>query len=169
METKERTLILDHWQVEQTIRRIAHQILEEHYKEKSIVIVGVEGVGADISKLLVKEISSICEIEIQTLLLSIAKDKPLSEEMKLDADLKSLKNKTVLLVDDVLNSGRTLIYAAAFLLNSAPKMLRTVVLVDRIHRKFPIRADFVGVTLSTNIKEHVAVVKEGKNYAAYLD
>lgn len=169
METAERTRILDQWEVEHKIRRIAHQILEENYKEKSIVMVGVTGVGADVARELHKEFTSISDIESVFYELTLQKDKPLQGEMTFSGELKDLRNKVVFLVDDVLNSGRTLIFAARHLLGASPKSLRTVVLVDRIHRKFPIRADYVGMTLSTNLKEHVAVEKEGKGFVAYLD
>jgi pyrimidine operon attenuation protein/uracil phosphoribosyltransferase len=89
--------------------------------------------------------------------------------VQFDGETGSLKNKNVILVDDVLNSGRTLIYAAQFILNEGPKALSTATLVDRVHRKFPIRADYVGMTLSTNLKEHVAVIKEKGKYCAYLE
>ena len=168
METKERTQILDAWEIEQTVRRIAHQILEDYYKEKSLYFVGVKGIGSNMAKLLQKEFAKISEIEVIYTEIALNKDKPLAESIDLKRDLSEFKNKHVLLIDDVLNSGRTLIYAAAHLLDSAPKSLRTVVLVDRTHRKFPIRADYVGMTLSTNLKEHVAVEKEGRKYAAYL-
>ena len=169
METTERTRILDNAQIAQTIRRIAHQILEEMYKEKQICIVGIKGIGSDIADQVSKEFKQISDIECQCMTITLNKDKPLQSEIVLSEDKGMLKNRCVILIDDVLNSGRTLIHAASFIIEANPKVLRTAVLVDRIHRKFPIRADFVGLSLSTNLKEHVAVVKTGKKYEAFLD
>ena len=169
METKLSTRILDAWSIRQMLRRIAHQVLEDHYREKRIAIVGVRGIGAEIAAILEEELALISELPFDCYELALKKDNPLKEDVYFSGDLSELKGREVLLVDDVLNSGRTLSYAVAHLLQAAPKSLRTVVLVDRIHRRFPIRADYYGIALSTNLKEHVSVVKEGDGYAAYLD
>ena len=168
MEAKEPTLILDHWQIEQKVRRMAHQMLEEHYKEKKIVVVAVKGMGTEIAQLLQKEFNKASDIPCELVHLEINKEKPLSVEITTSEPASTLKGKIVILVDDVLNSGRTLIHAASHLLNAGPKVLRTFVLVDRIHRKFPIRADYVGLTLSTNLKEQVTVEKTKSTLSAYL-
>lgn len=169
METKARTQILDAWQVRQTVRRLAHQVLEDHYREKKIAIVGIKGMGSEIARMIEEEFAAISEIPFDCYEVSLNKENPLSDEVHFEGDLSDLKNRAVLLVDDVLNSGRTLIYAVSYLLTAAPKSLNTVVLVDRIHRKFPIRADYYGLRLSTNIKEHVSVISENGEYAAYID
>ncbi|MFM1931738.1 MAG: hypothetical protein RL226_1041, partial [Bacteroidota bacterium] len=157
MPTKERTQILDHWEIEQKIRRMAHEIFEDHYKEKNLVVVGVKSQGVILAQKLVDELRSISSLELDVLVLDLHKDKPLDHEMHLSGELESLRGKVVLLVDDVLNSGRTLIYGVRYLLGAAPRCIKTVVLADRFHRTFPVRADYVGMTLSTNIKEHVEV------------
>ena len=100
--------------------------------------------------------------------LEISKDDPLSEEIAFDMEISDLEGRPVLLVDDVLNSGRTLIYAATLLLKANLKRLATAVLVDRRHRKYPIRADFVGLALSTTIEETIKVDFEKGKEAAYL-
>lgn len=169
METKARTQILDAWKVRQTIRRLAHQVLEDHYREKQIAIVGVQGTGAEIARLLEEEFASICDIPFVCYEVKLNKDEPLAHPIEFEGDLNRLKDGAVLLVDDVLNSGKTLSYAVAYLLDHSPRSLKTVVLVDRIHRRFPIRADYFGMRLSTNIKEHVSVVAESDGFVAYLD
>lgn len=169
MELNTRTRILDSWSIEQMTRRIAHQIFENHYREKELVLVGVSGLGNDIASLLEKELKAISSLSLVRYEIALDKKNPLRGERSFSGELSDLKNKTVFLVDDVLNSGRTLSYAVSHLLAAAPKRLRTVVIVDRIHREFPIRADFVGMTLSTNLKEHVSVERDGNTYAAYLD
>ncbi len=166
---KERTLILDSHQIDKKLQRIAHQILENHYKDKDIYIIGIVSDGYTIAERLCTILKSISELNIHCHSLKINKDKPLMEEIEFSGELKSLKNKSVVLVDDVLNSGRTLIYAVQFLLNAEPRKLVTATLVDRIHRRFPIRADYVGLTLSTNLKEHIAVELGNDEDAVYLE
>jgi pyrimidine operon attenuation protein/uracil phosphoribosyltransferase len=85
------------------------------------------------------------------------KVKPLARPIEFSGDLRKLKGKSVVIIDDVINSGKTLMYGAMHLLNAEPKSLTTACLVDRFHRTFPIRSDFAGLTLSTNLKEHIHV------------
>lgn len=169
MEAKPRTCILDDWSVRQIIRRLAHQVLEDHYREDRIAIVGIDGMGAAVAALLEEEFSAICEIPFECFEISLNKANPSSATIEFRGDFNALNGSAVLLVDDVLNSGKTLSYAMAHLLAAEPKSLKTVVLVDRIHRTFPIRADYYGLLLSTNIKEHVSVEHSGEGYAAWLD
>jgi pyrimidine operon attenuation protein/uracil phosphoribosyltransferase len=164
-----RVLILNHVQIERKIVRIAHEIFERNYDAHEVIIVGIHERGAEIARMIYDRLKAISPLELKLHTLVINKDKPLSEKVQFDGETGSLKNKNVILVDDVLNSGRTLIYAAQFILNEGPKALSTATLVDRVHRKFPIRADYVGMTLSTNLKEHVAVIKEKGKYCAYLE
>jgi len=155
--TEERLLVLNETQIKQKIQRIAHEIHENYYKEKELIIVGIKPSGLVIAKRLKKHLESISEISITLHSVSLNKDKPASEPIIFSGNDSSLKNKSVVLVDDVLNSGRTLIHVVKFLLDHPIKNMKTVVLVDRFHRKFPVRADIVGLTLSTNLKEHVSV------------
>ena len=119
MPSKERTQILDHWEIDQKIRRMAHEIYEDHYKEKSLVVVGVKDQGVIVAKRLVEELRAISSLEIEVLELDMHKDQPLKHDIHLSGDLSGLKNKVVFVVDDVLNSGRTLIYGVRFLLLSS--------------------------------------------------
>lgn len=166
--SKEKSLILKARQIEQKLMRMAHEIHENNYKEKEIVLVGIIGHGSKVADRLAVLLRSITDIKVTLGYIEMSKDKPLSEEIKFSGELKDIKGKSVILVDDVLNSGRTLIYAAKHLLNTEPKILATATLIERSHRKFPIHADFVGLTLSTNMKEHVAVEMEEGKEAVYL-
>jgi len=87
-----------------------------------------------------------------------------------DLDEVHWKNKVIILVDDVLNSGKTLAYGLGVFLNTPHKKIRTVVLVDRSHKIFPIATDFVGLELATVLKEHVDVVMDvdGEEDRVYL-
>ncbi len=169
MEVKSRTRILDDWSVRQIIRRLAHQVLEDHYREDRIAIVGVQGMGAAVAALLEEEFSAISDIPFECFEVVLNKQRPAAANVAFLGDFDALNGCAVLLVDDVLNSGKTLSYAMAHLLAAEPKSLKTVVLVDRIHRTFPIRADYHGVLLSTNMKEHVSVEFVEGAYAAWLE
>ena len=166
---KERTLVLNSLQIRQKITRMAHEIYERNYREKELILVSITGKGKEVAKRIAGVLESISTIKVSMFNLEFDKDSPLSEPMKFSGDLKSLKGRNVILVDDVLNSGRTLAYASKFLLDAAPQKLATATLVDRFHRRFPVRADFVGLTLSTNLKEHVTVEMPKGKEAVYLE
>lgn len=156
MSTK-RTLILNKEQIQQKSRRIAYQILEDNFEETHIVLVGIADRGYVFAKRLqgiLREIAKDKEIEL--IKVSIQKGKR-SLEAATDTPIEIAKNKAVIVVDDVLNSGRTLAYALGTFLDVPLKKMRTAVLVDRSHHLFPIFSDFYGVKLSTILKEHVEV------------
>lgn len=163
----ERTLVLDHEQVRRKLLRIAHQLHEEHHEEKEITLVGIAPRGTTLAKRLGQLLETISDLTVRTASLELNKDQPLEAPAELSMELKELKGRFVVLVDDVLMSGRTLMHAAGFLVQAAPKRLTTVVLVDRRHRLFPIRADIVGLTLSTTLQEHISV-ELGKKDAVHL-
>lgn len=167
--SRERSLILDAHQIGQKLTRIAHEIYEKNYKEKEIVLVGVAGRGVEVAGRLVNVLKKISDLQISFETIEINKDKPLSGEIVYSGDLKAIRNKSVILVDDVLNSGRTLMYASRHILDNEPKNLSIATLVDRFHRRFPIRADYVGLTLSTNLKEHISVEMKKGSEAVYLE
>jgi len=164
-----KTLILSATQVEQKIQRIAHQILEKNYDEKEIVLIGIANRGYLLAEKIFTILQEITEIEVTLHKLKLHKDKPLENEVEFTTELSSLDDKSIILIDDVLNSGRTLIYATRYILESNLKYLTTVVLVDRKHRKFPIKANFVGLTLSTTLQEHIAVNFDKNGIEVFLD
>jgi len=167
-ETKDRTVILTHKQIDQKITRIAHQIFENNFQEKSICVMGIHSEGYVLAERLIAVLKKIADFEILTYGVHMDKKSPLKSGLNSDIEAKELKNKVVILVDDVLNSGKTLIYATKFLLDYNVKGIQTVCLVDRKHRKFPVRADYVGLTLSTTLQEHISV-EFGKKNIVYLD
>ena len=164
-----KTLILSAIQVEQKIQRIAHQILEKNYDEKEIVLIGIANRGYLLAKKINATLQNITKIKVTLHKLKLHKDKPLDNDVDFSTDLDYLNNKSIILIDDVLNSGRTLIYATRYILESDIKYLTTVVLVDRKHRKFPIKANFVGLTLSTTLQEHISVDFEKSGIKVFLD
>lgn len=162
------TPILNSRQIDQKIVRIAHHIHENHYKAKELTLVGISTRGVELANRLMKEIKKISQLKLIVHSIELNKDKPLSSEINYSGELKDLKGKVVVVVDDVLNSGSTMLFAIKYLLDSNPKVVATATLVDRFYRRYPIHADYVGLKLSTNLKEHVTVdLTKGKE-VAYL-
>ena len=163
------TLILTSKQIQQKINRIAYEIYENNYDEKEIIIAGIADNGYFLAKRIADVLKKIAGMEIKLISISIDKKNPLSTEIKIDLTEKELKNKVIVLVDDVLNSGKTLMFGAKPFLTTPVKRLITAVLVDRGHNRYPIKADFVGLSLSTTLREHITVEidKTGKE-AVYL-
>ena len=163
------TLILNSKQIEQKINRIAYEIYENNYDEKEIVVAGISDNGYLLAKRIADVLQKISSIKTKLIEIKVDKEDPIASEIKISLTDKELKNKVIILVDDVLNSGKTLIFGAKPFLNSPVKCLVTAVLVDRGHNRYPIKADFVGLSLSTTLQEHITVElnKKGKE-AAYL-
>lgn len=156
--SEERNLILTDSQVRQIIRRIAFEIYENNFDEKSIVIVGIVEQGYLVSRMIVEELQRIADgVKVVLVKLDINKENPLSSEVTLDRELKKLKGKPVVLVDDVLNTGKTMAYCLKALLDVEVKKLQTAVLVNRSHKEFPLLANYMGYELSTTIDDHVQV------------
>lgn len=167
MATK--TLVLDNKQIEQRINRIAHELYENNYEEKSIVMAGIAPNGYVLAQRIAKVLESISPVKVKLAKLVINKENPLDEDVKTDLKAGDIKNKVIVLVDDVLNSGKTLIYGTRLFLDAPVKRLTTVVLVDRNHTRYPIKADFSGISLSTTLQEHISVELGGKGKeAVYL-
>ena len=153
--------LLNAEEIEQKLIRMAYEIAERHYNEKNIVFIGIEDNGAAVSERLFQLVKEIVSIPCELSSIQLAKENPIGT-VQLSNSI-SLKNKCVVLIDDVFNSGRTLMHAASFLAAQEIHRLTTAVLVERKHRRFPIKADFVGLKLSTTLKEHVTVSIDGKN------
>ena len=163
----DKTLILDARQVQQKIKRMAYEIFEHNFKEKIIVIAGIDGQGYILAKLLAKEIESISPLEIKLVKVNLDKLAPQQSEVILDCDLKELKKKCIVLVDDVLKTGRTFAYGMTPFLTIEVKKIETAVLVNRSHTLFPINPQYTGYELATTIKDHVEV-KLGNETSVYL-
>lgn len=163
----EKTKILDKKQLQQKINRLAWQIYEKNYTEKEIVIVGIEKRGVELANRISEVVSSISNIKVVTATINLDKDNPYDSEIKFSLSISDIKEKVVLLVDDVLSSGKTLMYAASEFLSVPIIKLSTVVLVNRNHNRYPIKADYEGMSLSTTLQEHINVVF-GKEEGVYL-
>ncbi len=169
MKAEKKLLILDQHQIEQKIDRIAYQLLEDNFDEEEIIIAGILPKGNYIAERLKKILDKIAPFK--STLMNIELDKHSSSlKARTDSDISICHNKAVILVDDVLNSGKTLAYGFGVFLDVPLKKLRTVVLIDRNHKSFPVTTDYAGIALSTLLKEHVDVIlnEAGKEDAVYL-
>jgi len=167
--TKKKVEILDHSKIEKIIERIANQILENYFNENEIVIVGIDKQGYLLAQRFIEHLSRLCDKKIRLFKLKLDKDNPLSKEYEFDGELSDIENKNIVLVDDVLNSGKTLAYALRFLMRVNVKQIFSTVLIDRIHRRYPVRADFVGMTLSTTLQDHISVKLGNKKNTAFVE
>ncbi|HEX5171557.1 MAG TPA: phosphoribosyltransferase family protein [Cyclobacteriaceae bacterium] len=163
----ERSLILDDRLVKQKIRRMAYEIYENNFKEKQLVLAGIEGQGYVLAKAVMKELESVSPIVVKLVKVGIDKLAPQQSDVTLDCDIKEIKKKCVILIDDVLNTGRTFAYGLKPFLDIEVKKIETAVLVNRSHTTFPIYPKYTGYELSTTIDDHVQV-DLGKEPAVYL-
>ena len=163
-----RSIILNDQQITDKIRRIAYQIYESNTKEKVVILAGIKGNGFILAERIAKVLRSISPLEVSLCEIIMDKKKP-REKITTSLDPEVYKNKSLVLVDDVLNSGTTLIYAARHFLDVPLKRFKTVVLVNRNHKKYPIKADFKGLSLSTSMQEHINVEFREKASVAYLE
>ncbi len=161
--------ILSHQQIQHTVRRIAYQIYEANVEEKEIIIAGIDGGGLQFAKKLQTVLLKITGAEITLCKMVMDKANPLKSGVETSIPEEEYRNKSVVLVDDVLNSGTTLIYGVHHFLKTPLKQLKTAVLVNRNHKKYPVKADYKGISLSTSLQEHVHVEFKAKNDMVYLD
>lgn len=161
--------LLDKQQVLQKIKRVAFEIFENNFNEKELVFVGIDKMGYVFAQLLLVEYKLISKQQVVLCKLYLDKYSPLQSEIRLDVDY-SLKNKVVILFDDVLNTGRTLVYSLKPFLNTEIKKLQTAVIVDRGYKSFPVSADYIGYALSTTLKEHVHVILDNNDdFGVFLE
>jgi pyrimidine operon attenuation protein/uracil phosphoribosyltransferase len=155
METSS-TLILSEEDIYIKIKRISLQILETCLEDKVIIVAGIYKNGALLAKLISTQLKELTETEVVLATVTIDKKNPL-HSVQVSIEPSVYKNKSVILVDDVLNTGSTLMFAAKHFLDVPLKQFKTAVLVDRNHKKYPIKADFKGISLSTSLNERVEV------------
>lgn len=164
----EKNLILTKKQVQQLTKRIAYEMVEQNFKEKELVLAGIYDKGYAFAKLLQKELKTIASIEVKLVKVSLDKLAPSQSEVTLDTEVATLKNKVIIVVDDVLNTGRTVAYALKPFLNIKVKQIQTAFVVDRGYHSFPISADYVGLSMATTLKEHIEVMLDTKEMGVYI-
>ena len=163
-----RSKILDIQGIDQKLKRLAWQVYEKNSAEKEIIVVGISERGLILAKKLAAHIQEISKIKTKLAHLELDKENPYNKEVSLNLEVKEYANKVVILVDDVLNSGKTLMYAAKHFLTTPIKRLAVMVLVDRNHNRYPIKADYVGLSLATTLQEYINVELKGANKGVYL-
>ena len=165
--TSAENLILNKQQIQQKISRMAYEIYENNYLEKKLYVAGIPS-GYKLAKLLAKELKNISPFEITLLKIEISNEKIGSKSIKVDCDPEDLKGEVLILVDDVLHTGKTFLRSLRPFLDAEVKKIETVVLVDRSHKLFPISSDYVGYELSTTLNDHIEVVLDSGNFGVYL-
>lgn len=161
-------MILNHEEINHKIRRIAFQIYENNVNETEVILAGIATNGYIFAKKLKAVLEKISDINPILCKVTIDKKNP-GQPVKTSIASEDYENKSLVLVDDVLNSGTTLIYGVKHFLNVPLKQFKTAVLVNRNHKKYPVKADFKGISLSTSLHEHVSVVLEGKKFEVLLE
>ena len=160
--------ILTASEIDQKLTRIAYQIYEANVNESEIILAGIEANLDILAKKLKTKLTKISSIKPVLCKVIIDKKNPLNT-IKTSIKAEEYTNKSIVLIDDVLNSGSTLIYGVKHFLDVPLKQFKTAVLVNRNHKKFPVKADYKGISLSTSLNEHVQVDLSNKDWKAYLE
>ncbi len=156
--TKEKILILDEERIKWKLQRMAFEIWEHNSNEKAVTLVGIDGKGVALANCLATQLKSISPLKVSVANIKMNKKQPLKGEIKLSEDLSG---HSLILVDDVANSGKTLAYALRPLLDVDAKKIMIAVLVDRKHKSYPVSPDIVGHSVSTTMQEHIEVETDG--------
>ncbi len=162
--------VLDHRTIVQKIKRLAFEILEHNYEEKEILIAGINNSGMVFANLLLEELKKIEGPQSYSLTnLRLNPANPLEDEITIGVSSEEIKEKVLIIVDDVANTGRTLFYACKPLMEVLPKKIEIVVFVDRMHKSFPIKIDYYGLSLATTLQENIKVdFKNAEDMAVHL-
>jgi len=162
--------ILDHRQIQQKIKRLAYQIHENNYAEKEITLAGINNNGMVFARMIRDELQHISSSTLTLTRLQLNPAKPLSDDITIERPIIELQNGVVIIVDDVANTGRTIFYAFKPLMEIVPKKIEIAVLVDRKHKSFPVKVDYVGLSLSTTLQEDISVkIRDTEDWAVFLN
>ena len=141
------------------LKRMAFEILENNFGETSFILAGIRESGTVIAKSIQESLLEIAGLKTELITVSLDKKNP--KEVTLSQQ-PELQNKVVIIIDDVSNSGKTLLFAIKPFLDANPKKIQTLVLVERSHKTFPVKPDYVGLSVATTLQEHIYVEVEGK-------
>jgi len=158
--------VLDFEKISRICGRLAYQILENNINEDEILLVGIKEKGYEIAKIIEQKLKDISSSKVHLKSITIDKKNP-NQVSEVDINF-NLMPKSVYLVDDVLNTGKTLMFAVNSLLKYDFDLIKTLVLIDRNHKRFPVKVDFKGISLSTNLDDTVKLISENKNLEAVL-
>jgi pyrimidine operon attenuation protein / uracil phosphoribosyltransferase len=163
--------ILNNQQVRQKIQRIAIEIVERNLDEPEVILVGLNNNGLGFAQLLLEALLPLVppSMEIALTRIGLNPANPLEYVPFIEMPIEGLNNKAIILIDDVANTGRTIFYAIVPLLSVLPKKVEVAVLVDRTHKSFPIKADYIGLSLYTTLLENIEVkINDTEEMAVYL-
>lgn len=166
--TAEKDLILDKVQILQKIKRISYEILENNIGEKELVIAGIAEGGYKLARMLSNELQKESDFRIRLVKITLDKQAPFKSKIEVDCDIKTMKDKTIIIVDDVLHTGRTFVQSMKPFLEVDVKKIQTMVLINRSHSLFPVTANYTGYELSTTLSDHVLVDLSSKDFGVYL-
>ncbi len=159
--------ILNKEVVAKKLQRMAYEILENNVSEDKIILAGIPENGNVIAKSIQKILSDISSVKTE--LISVLLDKHEPKEIGLSKKM-DFNNRIIIIIDDVVNSGKTLLYAVKPFLEFQPKKIQILVLVERSYKNFPVRPDYVGLSISTTLQEHIFVEVEGDEVTgAYME
>lgn len=164
---KEKKQILNTAQIRQKIKRIAFEIYEQNHNVDQLVIAGIDDMGLKLSELIKAEVENISDLRCHLVRIDIDKEAT-SQPLVEYSQLPELSDFTLIIVDDVLNSGKTMVHAFDPFLKKNVRKIQTAVLVNRSHKRFPIAVDYKGLELATTIQEHIEVQLTDSEFAAYL-
>ena len=160
-------IILTHKEIAHKTKRIAYQIFETFVNDEEVILAGIANNGYIFAQKIATELALISDLKITLCEVKINKQNP-QDNITTSIPTEYYQNKSLVLIDDVLSSGTTLIYGVKHFLEVPLSKFKTAVLVDRNHKKYPVKADFKGISLSTSLQEHIQVVFENNNSYAYL-
>ena len=163
----DKSIVLNQEQIKQKIERIAYEILENTFEEKEIFVGGIAGNGFLLAERIVSKLNEISDQQIKLFEVTVNKDNPNDFAINLSIDDQDLSQSTIIIFDDVINSGRTMIHAVKRILDNKISVLKVATLVNRTHRRYPVQADFVGLNMSTTLKDNI-IVELGAKEIAYL-
>ena len=160
METIEtKNSVLDKERISRKLRRMALEVAEQNIEENQLLIAGIEGNGEIVAKCLAKDLKELAGMDTDSITIRLNKKDPMEVSFNRSIDFN---NKVIIIVDDVANTGKTMLYALKPFLNAHPKKIQTLVLVERSHKMFPIQTDYVGLSITTTLQEHIEVEVQGE-------
>jgi len=162
--------ILNQEQIQQKIKRLAIEILENNFEEEELILAGINNTGLGFARMLLEELLKITEIPITLTRIRLNPAAPLSREILIEMPAEQLFGKAIIVADDVANTGRTIFYAMKPILSILPKKVEVAVLVDRTHKSFPVKVDYFGLSLATTLMDDIDVqIQDVEEMAVFLN
>ncbi|RMG85674.1 MAG: phosphoribosyltransferase [Bacteroidetes bacterium] len=162
--------ILTHRQIEQKTRRLAIEIFENNYREEEIILAGINNNGMSFAEMLMNALLELTDKKITLTRIRLNPANPVANEILLEMPVEDVKDKVLIIVDDVANTGRTIFYAFKPVFGTLPKKVEVAVLVNRTHKSFPVKVDYCGLSLATTLKDNIDVkIREVEDFGVFLN